>query len=71
MNAYLIAACVVAGIAYLTAGLFASRGWWRERPQPKSPFGDDEIVAFAIVVAWPVFLAGDGVGRFVRWFYSR
>ncbi len=60
---------VLVGIvmAYIAAGLFVSRWWWRKQI---SPGADEQFVAALVVPFWPVTLLLILIGVFVRWFYD-
>lgn len=62
------AALLILGvIAYLTAGLWVSRNWYRRLPPRYNPFADEEADAAVLVFIWPGTEANERVVVLSRW----
>ena len=58
---------VCAVIAYLIAGLFISRWWYRRLTWVTD---EEQLGAVLMVFCWPVWCVCWPIGKFVKWFYK-
>lgn len=65
------AALLILGvIAYLAAGLWVSRNWYRRLPPRYNPFKDEEMDAAVLVFIWPIYLVLRPICKALKWFYT-